>query len=406
MFKINISGLSNLRNQEFPDALASIITILESDVVTEEYVLECLNVAKAKRDKLGLLKSRRKGHPLSATLRELNYNRHDYLLSFKGKINYGLKSPIETERKAAKVLNVWLDRYNEHLSSAKIHEQNTLVDQLADDVDTNDYLAEALNDAGLMNAFDSIKMITIEIREVFHDRSKDREEHKRKAYDRRRDAYEAIKMLLNSLEMAIKLKSENSDIYVGYWNEISRLLDRFNAKVQSRVTRRKNAAEQDQTPIEDEVDVEDMDNMEDDDMGDIDNMDDDNMEGDNMDDVAEGDIEVTSTTPKSTMVMKSRPYSVVRLNESMDKDLQDLEKANEDWAATNGAMMESETINNDDVTTSDEGDTAKADDAETDNVAMDDATAGNGGLIDNASETSAEDGDTEEHDGANDQVAN
>ena len=126
MLKINVSCLNSLRNQEFPDALASIFTVLESDVIVEEYVIECLEIAKAERKKLGLLKSKRKGHPLSKTLRELNYNRQDYISSFRGRINYSLKSPIETERKAAKVLHAWLNRYSEYLSSPRIHEQNTL----------------------------------------------------------------------------------------------------------------------------------------------------------------------------------------------------------------------------------------------------------------------------------------
>lgn len=211
--------------------------------MTEEYVAACFENAKAHKNKLGYLKNMKVKHHLSRIIRELNSDRQDYFLSLKGRVTYNLRSPNETERQGAKVLSLWLEGYREYLSIPRIHEQNLLVDQLSDDIETKARIGTAMREAGVMEIFESIELITSDIRTAYLQRSQEKEAQSRKVRALKSEAYVAMKTLLNAIGMAIELKSEDSDMYVGYWNEISRVLDQFNVKTLSRATRKKNAAE-------------------------------------------------------------------------------------------------------------------------------------------------------------------
>lgn len=366
-----------LRNQEFPDVFRAICSVLERDEISETYLAEFLEIAKAKKDELGLLKNMKMKHPITKTIGNLTRDRYDYLLSFRGRITNGLRSPLEAEREGAEVLAMWLDRYRAYFKLPRTSEQNTLVGQMEDDLDTNSTLSAALEDLGLTAIFNSIKLTTDEIELSFDMRSKDKEAQRIMARDVRNEAYEAMKRLINALDMAIEQNNENSEKYIGYWNEIGEILNMFNAKVQFRSTWHKRAAEKkNEQPIEGDVEVEDG------------------------DDVPEGNVEPTRTTQKSTSVMRSRPYSVVRLNEHMDDDLQKFEKENESWISTNDAMKNS--VTNEDVSTSDDGNTAQADDAKTDNGATNNSAAGNGELTDDAQKTRETESGTTGHSDAKD----
>ncbi len=318
MRKLNISYLIRLRNQEFPEAYGTICSILERTEMTEEYVAACFENAKAHKNKLGYLKNMKVKHHLSRIIRELNNDRQDYFLSLKGRVTYNLRSPNETERQGAKVLSLWLEGYREYLSIPRIHEQNLLVDQLSDDIETKARIGTAMREAGVMEIFESIELITSDIRTAYLQRSQEKEAQSRKVRALKSEAYVAMKTLLNAIGMAIELKSEDSDMYVGYWNEISRVLDQFNVKTLSRATRKKNAAEGKEEPMEDLVD---------DDKG-----------GE-----AEGDTPVTRIAPKViSATTKSRPYSVYTLD-GMDNDVPNVVSANESSTTQPLALNGSET---------------------------------------------------------------
>lgn len=376
---MNVSYLNRLRNQDFQEASRTICSTLERAEENETYLAEFLTKAQTELANLGFLKNMKRRHPLSKTIRELTLDRHDYIVSFKGKISNCTKSPDEKERNAGRVLDFWLERYREFLSKAKMRQQSVLTDQLSDDIQNDENVSQAMTDADLMTHFTSIKMITAEIRSVIGKRAAQRQKEIRKARQLRRNAYEAIKTLMNALDMAIKQECENRAAYVDYWNEICDTLDEYNAEVLSRATRRKTAAEKEnenEQPIEGDV------------------------EGEDGNDVPEGDVVPTHATPKLTSVMRSRPYSAVRLGEHMDDDLQKFEEEHGSLTQTDDAMTGS--VTNDDVSTSDEGKAAQADGGETDNVATNNATAGNGELTDDAQKSSTTEDDTTGHSDAKD----
>ena len=384
MEKINLSFLNRLRNQEFPDVFRAICSVLERDEITETYLVDNLEKVKAKKEGLGLLKNMKRKHPITKTIREMTISRHDYLLSLRGKITYGLKSPIAEERNAANVLDAWLDRYLEYLKLPRTTEQNTLVEQMADDMDNFADINDAITSIGLQNMFDAIKAITQDIMTAYDRRSESKEAERIKANKVRNEAYDAMKRLINALDMAINEGNENSARYIRYWNEISDILNVFNAKVQMRSTWNKYAAEKkNEQPVDNGVDGE-------------------------KDDDAQGNMQPTRTTPRMTTAMRSTPYSTAGLNKGMDMDLQNGEKTNEDLPATNNAMNGSGTINNNDVATPTNGNTAQADDAKTDNATTTEGitSTGNGEETDGDAKTATADGGATGHSDANDQVAN
>lgn len=380
MDKLNISYLNRMRNQEFPDVFRAICSVLERDEITETYLADFLDKAKAKKDGLGLLKNMMRKHPITKTIRDMTLDRHDYLSSLTGKITAGLKSPLADERKAAQVLDVWLERYSAYLKLPKTTEQNTLVEQMADDIEIDSDIDEAMESLDLNSTFDSIKIITADIQNAYDRRSEDMEAQRIMANKVRREAYRAMKRLINALDMAIEEDNENSEKYIRYWNEIGKILDQFYAKVQMRSTWYKYAAEKkkNEQPVDGEVDGE-------------------------MGDDANGNAPAARSTPRMTTTLRSTPYSTAGLNNGMGMDLQNGEETNEDLATTNDAMMGSGTINNNDVAAPTDGNTAQADDAKTDDVATSEATAtGNGELTDGDAKTATADGGTTGHEGATD----
>ena len=385
MHKLNVSYLNRLRNQEFPDVFRAICSVLERDEISETYLVDFLEKAKSKMNSLGLLKNMRMKHPITRTITQLTRDRHAYLLSLKGKITYGLKSPIIEERNAANVLDAWLDRYREYLKQPRTSEQNNLVAQMADDIDKFANINDAFNSAGLLNMFDSIKAITTDIELAYDNRSESMEDQRIMANKVRLEAYDAMKRLINALDMAIEEGNENSEKYKRYWNEISKILDMFYAKVQMRSTWHKYAAEKkNEQPVDNGVDGETGDD-------------------------AEGNAPATRTTPRMTTAMRSTPYSTAGLNKGMDMDLQNGQPLNDSLTIDNDAddaMNGSVTFNNNDVATPTDGNKAQADDATTQNGTNGEATTGNGELTSSDPKPATVDDDTTGHSDANDQVAN
>lgn len=246
----SISFLLRLRNQEFPAAYGMISSILEGEEIDVEYVTQSFEAVKAHNKKLLFLKNMKLRHPLTKPISDLKYNRQDYMLSLKGRVTSALKSPIVKEREAAKILDLWLHGHREYLSTASIHEQTMLVDQMMDEISTVPRIQTAIEDAGVMGIMDSIQSTTTELNETFLSRTKEKVAASRKASELRSAAYLDMKAFLNSLELANTLGDLDNTVFMGYVNEINDITDHFKAKYQSRTTRRKNVAEAEANKVE------------------------------------------------------------------------------------------------------------------------------------------------------------
>ncbi|MDD2476558.1 MAG: DUF6261 family protein [Dysgonamonadaceae bacterium] len=243
MYKINLYYITKLKNQEFPAAYEMICSMLEEEELTVEDVAESYENVKAHIDKLHFLQNMKLQHPLTRTIRRLADQRNDYLRSLKGRVVSALTSPVETERKAAEVLNLWLHGYREYLSRARIHEQNVLVGQMMNNYQSKLAIQEAVADAGVQPFLDSISSITGEIKAALVTRAQEKTAAKRIAMALRRAAYRDLKIFFTSLQMAIVLNKNDSAIYQRYLNEVNDIMEQFKGKYESRITRRKNASE-------------------------------------------------------------------------------------------------------------------------------------------------------------------
>lgn len=235
--------MSRLRNQEFPAAYGMICSILEDEEISVEYVTQSFASVLAHNEKLVFLRNMKLQHPLTKTIRHQTDLRNNYFRSLKGRVASALISPIETEREAAKVLDLWLFGYREYLTIARIHEQTVLVEQMLHEYRTKLPIQEAVTAAGVQPIFDGISTITDEIKSTFVTRAKEKTAAKRKARKLRGEAYGSFQTLLESLRMAISLDEEDSAVYLNYLIEIDDILEGFRAKCESRTTRRKNAAQ-------------------------------------------------------------------------------------------------------------------------------------------------------------------
>lgn len=242
MFKVNYYYITKLKNQEFPAAYEMICSMFKEDETSVEDVAQSFENVQAHIEKLRFLKNMKLQHPLTREIRRMTQQRNKYLRSLKGRVTSALLSPIESEREAAQVLDLWLFGYREYLSTARIYEQNALVGQMTHDFETKPAIQDAVSDAGVTSFMDSISAITEEIVTALVTRAKEKTAAKRKATVLRRDAYRDLKVFITSLQMTIALNKDDGGVYQNYLNEINDIMEGFKGKYESRSTRRKNAA--------------------------------------------------------------------------------------------------------------------------------------------------------------------
>lgn len=349
------SHLMHLRNQEVMVAYDEIIDILEGEEITVDYVAETYNDLVAESETLVVLRNMTRKHHLTKTIREQSDDRYGYFTVFTDTVKTALKSPFEEKRAAAKVLNEWLEPYRKSLSRPLLGVQTTLVKEIYDEVDKVERVAEAINTLDLTPVFNSIKLITLDIKSNITKRGKELSAEKREAKRLKRRGYAKMVVFLNSIEMVLNLNGENKDAYLRYAKEINERLDYYKGVLLSRSTRYKTAAEKEQANSD---------------------------KGDN----AQGDITTTSAATQSNGATTSTPYNLTSsFDEGMDMDMQTKGKTNADSTTTDALNgSETETKNG------------------SDNVAnANNATTNNGVLSNKTNGISPADSNTAAHNGAN-----
>lgn len=332
------SHLMQLRNQEVKATYDEILKIFEDEEITIEYVKTALDDAKAESEKLLFLRNMNRKHHLTKTITELKHSRFDYFSVFTSTVRTSLKSPFEEDRVAAKVLDEWLEPYKKFLTRPLLRVQTTVAEEMDDEVIKVSRIAEAMDSLDLTAVFISIKSTTEELKTNINTRVKEMAAARRKAQELKRSAYVKMLIFLNSIEMVLNLNGENKPVYLRYAKEINEHLDNYKSLILSRSTRFKNAAEKEE--------------ME-------------SGKGDN----AEGTIDPTSTTPESRVAMGGSPYNVLSLDNGMDKEMQNMEKTNEDSTTASDAL-------NGNATNDNSSNMANANDAATSNDELSDKFKG------------------------------
>lgn len=235
--------LNRLINQEFPEAYRQITTHLEGEAFEVEDVQQAYNMVKAKVDNLEYIKSNQTLHILTGRIAALNETRHEILQSLKGRVVYGKKSHKAEEREAADYLHVWITRERGFLTSKNSTHQSRSVRRMVHDMSLNSEFGDALEVLGMFDIVDSLKNITSQIDAHKTTREKDKLADTRKANAMRREAYLAMKSFVMSIELAMVLKKGDDAKHLDYLNAINLVVTTYHARHQSRMTGRRNAAE-------------------------------------------------------------------------------------------------------------------------------------------------------------------
>ena len=354
--------LKRVTNQEYHAGYMALSSVMEGREITADYVTNALDNVLAHKKVLVNMKNMKLRHPLTHQIKEMRDNRADYLLSLKGMIRAGLKSPIESVRNACYVLDAWLFGYRDYFSKPTIHEHTAMVEQITDDVKTNNNIKEAMLAAELMETIEHIELINTDIQVAYLMRSKEIAAMSRKAAKVRNDAYVDLIHLTNSMELAISLGHADSDIYEEALNEMADIASRFKAKYLIRMTHSRNAALED-TSYEDVTDED----ATDEDATDNDGIENESTENESTEnEMLDGDNEPAKAENGVT-------FGAMALN-GMDLQGGNMPKN----GSSNGAPAMSRSIINNGVATTN-GDTKTADNATTNNGATELAT-GNGAM--------------------------
>jgi hypothetical protein len=375
---VNLSFLKKVTNQEYHAGYMALSSVMEGREITADYVRDALDNVLAHKNVLVNMKNMKLRHPLTHQIKVMKHNRADYLLSLKGMIKAGLKSPIESVRNACYVLNAWLYGYRDYFSKPTIHEHTAMVEQITDDVKNNINIKEAMLAAELMGTIEHIELINTDIQAAYLMRSKEIAAMSRKATAVRSDAYVDLTHLINSMELAISLGHADSDMYKEALKEMADISSRFKAKYLIRITRSRNAALED-TSDEDtsNEDVTDDDVL-DDDALENESTENEMLDGDNVPAKAENGV----------------TFGVMALN-GMDLQGETTPK-NE---SSNGAPAMNGSITTNGVATTN-SDTKTADDATTTDDGATELATGNGAM-DSVTEVSGVDADAATNEDSN-----
>ena len=236
--------LSKLRNQEFKVAFERICSRLEGEEFAVEDVMQAYGSATAYINELKLLKSEHRPHRLSKQIASDRDQRQESLLSLKGRVTYFLKSPVTSEREAAKLLDFWLNGFGKSYSMPSINKQTGIVNDMFDSQTSSPAIQSAIETLGLMATLDAISSITNKMMAQHEVRESDKRSAILKAAEIRIVAYDKMKTLQTTIEMAIKLKKGDVDMHLEYLRIINFALADFKSLYLSSDTRRKNAAQE------------------------------------------------------------------------------------------------------------------------------------------------------------------
>lgn len=236
-----LSYLRKLRNHDFAQAYNLICNNLSAGELTEGSVL--LQAVEAVQDyapKLLLLKGLIRQHPISQELDILKKERHQYLLSLRGRVAYYLRSPDKTERANANILHLWLLSYHEFFSGASIQPQSRLCINMCGEIDASEELETIIADLNLSNTVDHIRSITSTMVELHLVRLNQIKEESAKVKLVRETAFKHIQTLWKTLEVSVALKTNDGAVCRALFDSINWVIIDFKARYLGKNTRREN----------------------------------------------------------------------------------------------------------------------------------------------------------------------
>lgn len=238
-----LSYLRKLRNHEFAEAYELIcdnLTVDGLDETADSNVIQALERVEDYARELPFLKNLKRKHHITPRMDEYKKARHQYLLSFRGRINYYMKSPIESERATANLLNIWLSGYQEFFSGATIHSQSRLVSNICDETESDESLEQSVSELNLTATFNEIRSITSRMRVLHLARLKQKKEDSARAKLIRKTAMGHIITLWKTLEVSAALDTLDAEVCKTLFEKINWVIIDFKARYLGKNTRREN----------------------------------------------------------------------------------------------------------------------------------------------------------------------
>lgn len=241
MNRFQMSFLGSLRNNEFPMFYDQLCSILEVDDIVDVNLKECLQDLKGHEEEMKYVRRLQGPHRLTSVLRKQSIARKEYLVSLRGKVKAGLNSPIPSEREAAVMLKIWLDKPRVSFHVPSINPQTRLVEDLMHERAIKVEIQEAITEMELESIIDPIVALTEDINDNFMIRAHEQAENVRKVRAIRRAAYADLKRFFKAFDVALSLEKPDESFYSDISKVIDNLLDNYRVKLYARRTRSKNA---------------------------------------------------------------------------------------------------------------------------------------------------------------------
>ena len=243
MTKSLLPFMAQFSNEDFKICFELVCTNLEEKEFTVEDIQLSYENAKAYITHLEVLRSDSGPHPLTQSIQEKRNLRHDYLISFRGRVTYFLKSPVSGERDAAKVLDAWLYRFRKNLNKRSIFKQSEMVQNLNKDLAINPTISQALETLALTSTFNGIMDVTLILLHEHATRKNEKLALTLKSKEVRDVAYDLMRTLQTTIETAIKLGKGSVNELKEYMRIINSNISDTKALHLNSKTRRINAAE-------------------------------------------------------------------------------------------------------------------------------------------------------------------
>lgn len=235
-----LSYLRKLRNHEFAEAYELISSNLEIEELEGNHLNQAVKSVQDFAPQLVHLKNLVRQHPITQQMDDLKKERHQYLLSLRGRVAYCRKSPTAMECNAANRLHVWMLGYHEFFKGATIHTQSRLTTNMSNEIQSEADLSAAIDDLGLISTMDTIIAITNQMRELHLMRLKHNKEAAALAERIREIAFAHIVTLWKTLEVCVALKTHDGVLCRGLFESINWVIIDFKARFLGKATRREN----------------------------------------------------------------------------------------------------------------------------------------------------------------------
>lgn len=236
-----MSFLMRLQNDEFPQLVNNIISVVKEDALSGEDQLSqaFFRLKTHEVDSIKEIRYYTQKHPLTAELNRRAEQRREHLYSLRYRVQAGMLSQKEEERQHALQLDNWLEPNKGKFAYPGVERQSRLVHNLAEALNAEEEKATALDALGLREIFEHLLNASVEMESLFRQRNKDMVRERERVKNLRKEIYVDLRSFLNVLESAARLEESPDGIYKQWVAEISKFMEHYRREYEKRRSLRK-----------------------------------------------------------------------------------------------------------------------------------------------------------------------